>query len=234
MGLLDAADPRFHAVSPMGTGLGMLATTERLGKRVVSFALPSAPAMFLNIAKGAHKQRLAFDFDEIFVRHPSPQGTWPEDHAPLFDYFEQFSSEVFFSFAALEAFANEVIPREFTYAYKRRKKDEAVMLSKPEIERQVALEEKLTLVIPLACSCPRPNQRRMAAYKQLKEIRDRLVHLKSADRRASGPENQTLWGIMLSNRETDFSRSAVNVIAHYESLVKDRRWFSFYREERFR
>lgn len=206
----------------------MIATTERLGRKNISFGLPSAPALFLNIAREAHLRRAAIDLTSTFVAHP-PQGTWPENHQSLFNYFEQFSCEVIFSFTALEAFANEVIPPEFTYQFKSEKKAELVTLGKPEIERRVSLDEKLKQVIPQAHSCPSPNGTRpWQDYKELKSVRDRLVHLKSIDRRASGPEDQTLWGLMLEKQKVAFPDSAARVIGHYQTLVRDRRWFRSY------
>lgn len=227
--LLASEDPRFHAIGPVGTGLGMIATTERIGKKNLSFGLPSAPALFLNIARESHMKRADIDLASIFIAHPDPQGTWPENHKALFNYFENFSSEVIFSFTALEAFANEVIPAEFTYQFKSEKKVEPVTLVKAEIERRVSLDEKLKHVIPEAHTCPSPNGTKIwQDYKELKGVRDRLIHLKSVDRKASGPEDQTLWGLMLEHQKTAFPDLTARVIGHYKTLVKDRRWFSLY------
>lgn len=227
--LLEAEDSRFHVIGPVGTGLGMMATTERIGRKRITFGLPSAPALFLNIARESHLKRVAIDLESVFIAHPPPQGTWPQNHQPLFNYFELFSSEVIFSFTALEAFANEVIPQEFTYQFKSNKKAEPVALARAEIERRVSLDEKLTRVIPEAHKCPSPNgTKTWQDYKALKSVRDRLVHLKSIDRKASGPEDQTLWGLMLDHQKSAFPDFAARVIGHYKALVKDRRWFNLY------
>jgi hypothetical protein len=225
--LLEAEDPRFHAIGPAGTGLGMMATVEHFAKREVSFGLPSAPALFLNMARRAHAKRTLTDLSTVFTAHP--QGIWPENHKPLFDYFEDFSCEVIFSFTALEAFANEVIPQGFTYQFKSDKKAKPVILDKSEIERRVSLAEKLNRVIPEACSCPSPKgAKSWQAFKELKSVRDRLIHLKSIDRKASGPENQTVWGLMLDKQSVVFAELTVRVIGHYQTLVKDRRWFNLF------
>lgn len=227
--LLESEDSRFHAIGPVGTGLGMIATTEKFAKKVVGFGLPSAPAMFLNIARQAYFRRAGIDLAEVFVVHPHPQGTWPENHKTLFDYFEHFSCEVIFAFTALEAFANEVIPLEFVYHFKSEKRAEPIALAKPEIERRVSLDEKLRRVIPEALSCPSPSgTKSWQDYKELKSVRNRLIHLKSVDRKASGPEDQTLWGLMLEKQRVVFPDMAARVIGHYQALVKDRRWFRLY------
>jgi hypothetical protein len=226
--LLAAEDWRFFAIGPGGTGLMMLATTEKkskLSRKTYSFGLPSAPALFLNLARNARDRRIALDLDAVFVEHPSPQGTWPENHEILFDYLQEFSAEVIFSFSALEAFANENVPATFVYQTVNTKR-EAVSLSASDIERFVSLDEKLKKVIPLAhglkgIAGTKPWQ----DYKRLKEIRDRLVHLKSVDRKASGPEDQTIWGLMVSCSDVDFVDAAYSIIACFPTLIADRQWF---------
>jgi len=227
--LLEAEDSRFHAIGPVGTGLGMIATTEKFGRKVVGFGLPSAPALYLNVARGAHLRRAAIDVESVFVAHPPPQGTWPEIHSTLFDYFEHFACEVIFSFTALEAFANEVVPSDFVYHFKSEKKAEPIALTKPDIERRVSLDEKLKRVLPEAYKFQSPSGTKVwQEYKVLKEVRDRLVHLKSIDRKSSGPEHQTLWGLMLEKRGVAFPDLAWHGMGHFQSLVKDRRWFKLY------
>ncbi len=203
----------------------MLATTERFGESVLSFGLPSAPAMYLNIAKDAYRRKTAINLGHVFVAHPG-QGTWPEAHGSLFDFFEQFSVELIFSFTALEAFANEAIPVDFAYQFKAGKKAELTTLAKAEIERRVSLDEKLSRVLPEAHGLSSPSgTKTWQDFKELKDTRDRLIHMKSVDRKASGPEHQTLWGLMLEKRNVAFPDLALNVIEFFTSLVKDRRWF---------
>lgn len=227
--LLEVEDSRYHAIGPVGTGLGMIATTEKIGEKVVGFGLPSAPSLYLNIARGAHLKRASIDLNGIFVAHPPPQGTWPEDHGPLFNYFEYFACEVIFAFTALEAFANEVIPPDFVYNFKSEKKTDSVPLTKAEIERRVSLDEKLKKVIPEAHKLRGPNGTKVwQDYKELKGVRDRLIHLKSIDRKPSGPEHQTLWGLMLEKQGIAFPDLAARVIGHFQPLIKDRRWFTLY------
>jgi hypothetical protein len=225
--LLEDEDTRFHAIGPVGTGLGMMATTEKpskLSKRLVSFGLPSAPAIYLALAKAAHARRAAIDIEAVFTVHPNGQGTWPDNHTPLFDFFEAFTAEVVFAFSALEAFANECIPSGFSYTTLTSKK-ESVTFSKEEIERNVSLDEKLKRVLPQAHNLKSPaGTKRWQLFKELKKVRDRLIHLKSVDRQASGPEDQTIWGLMLTDRSRNFVDAAIEIIGAYPSLVQNRRW----------
>jgi hypothetical protein len=187
--------------------------------------LPSAPALFLTLAQDAHERRAAIAFDDIFVEHPAPQGTYPEDHGLLFDFFQELAAEVIFSFSAIEAFANENIPDDFVYPTQDRSKN-AISLVKPDIERHVMLDEKLKRVLPQARGIPSPaGTKPWQEFKELKKVRDRLIHLKSLDRKSSGPEHQTIWGLMLIDRKKNFAEIAINVIGSFPSLTLSRRWF---------
>ena len=222
--LLAREDWRFHAIDTIGTGLGMIGTTEKLSGRNVSFGLPSAPALYLNLARHAHARRTTVAIETAFVVHPSPQGIWPEEHRPVFDFFEAFTAEVVFSFTAVEAFVNESIPKSFSYSWKNGK--EVRKLSGADIERYVPLDEKLKRVLPQAHQIPSPaGTRPWQNFKELKKIRDRLVHMKSIDRSSSGPEQQTIWGLMLEKMKCNFPEVAYELIGTYKPVVQNRRWF---------
>jgi hypothetical protein len=226
--LLSREDWRFHAIDAVGTGLGMLATIETLAKRNLSFGLPSAPALYLSLARDAHDRRSSIDVNACFIDHAKPQGTWPEDHRLLFDFFELFIAEVIFSFTAIEAFVNESIPPSFTYSWKNSK--EVKQLGRADIERLVQLDEKLKRVLPEAHNLNNPaGTKAWQGFKDLKTIRDRVVHMKSIDRRASGPEHQTLWALMLEKKQQDFAEIAYQLIGSYPALVDGRRWYQSYK-----
>jgi hypothetical protein len=108
--LLGAEDGRQYAVFQAGTGLGSLATTERIDSGIVNFSLPSAPALLLNLAYKAFVTYRDVEVPTLFDLHP--QGRWPDDVKALFDFCEQYAAHVIFAFTALEAFANEVIANQ--------------------------------------------------------------------------------------------------------------------------
>ena len=225
--LLNREDWRFHALGPGDTGLLMIATTERRSKnskKLVSFGLPSAPALYLNLARAAHVRRHSVQSETMFDEHPGSQGTWPENHMSLFDFLEAHAAEVIFSFTAIEAFANESIPKTFRYRTKRREGE--VELEGAEIERQIPLEEKLDRVLPLAHEIRSPKGTAIwHEFTKLKRLRDRLIHLKSIDRRASGPEDQTVWGCMLEQQQANHPLTAYRMIGAFPSLIEGRRWY---------
>lgn len=227
--LLEKEDWRYFAIGPYGTGLVSIATVEKvskLSKKALAFGLPSAPALYLNLAKNAQDRRKSLDVLASFTeRHEVYAGDYPKDQKILFDFFQEFAAEVIFSFTAIESFANEMIPLEFRYDWMTSKATK-LNLNASEIERQVSLDEKLKSVLPLAHSLKSPAGTKVwENYRKIKNMRDRLIHLKYLDRKSSGPEFQTIWGLMLAERDADFALSAYLVIGAYPSLVKESRWF---------
>jgi len=224
--LLEQEDGRYFAIGKVGTGLGSIATSERLAKKkVVCFGLPSGPALFLHLAHSAFIKVKEIDPLTLFDSHP--QGTWPDKQGPLFDYLENCIAHAVFSFTAIEAFANEVIPTSFTYTIQR--DGVQTVLSKADIERRINLDEKLDKVLPAVLSIPTPKGKKVwERYRTIKRIRDRLVHLKSVDRKASGPDDETIWGTLLKSHGDAWCDDAHAVIGYFKPAVKDRRWYGKY------
>lgn len=222
--LLANEDRRFFAIDKVGDGLGMIATTERLpDKSTVSFGLPSGPALAMSLALSAHRRRVAIDVTTLFDLHPPPQGTWPEDHTPLFDYLELAVAEVLFSYTAIEGAINELIEPSSTYL-RRKSGKPPVLLTGAEIERKISLDEKLKKALPAILGKPSPAGASLwVEYSELQDIRDRLIHLKSLDRKASGPDDETIWGKLLRIGARSYPDIAKRMIAPF--YPPDRRWF---------
>jgi hypothetical protein len=224
--LLKNEDGRYFAIGKVGTGLGSVATGERLGKTVVSFGLPSGPALFLHLARRAFDELQRVDPRSLFNDHAA-QGIWPDSHGPLFDFFETSIAHVVFSFTALEAFANEALPADFTYS--RTMNGETELFLRAEIERRISLTDKLALVLPTALSVTSPKGLKVwQHYVSLKRIRDRLIHLKSIDRKPSGPDEETIWGFLLNTPDRPWCDQAHELIGHFGPAVNNRRWYGLY------
>ena len=116
----------------------------------------------------------------------------------VFDYLEHMMSAIVLAFTAIEAFVNETIPEDYVYVRNRRSKVILEATDKEDIERFVPLDEKLATVLPEVFKCASPKGSRCwQQYQQLKEVRDRIVHMKTNDRKSSGPEVETVWKAIL-------------------------------------
>jgi hypothetical protein len=212
---LAREDGRYFAIDKCETGVVLIATSERISGNVVSFGLPFGPALFLHLAHRAFTKLKGVEPLTLFDRHS--QGIWPDDQGPLFDFFEDFIAHVTFVYTAIEAFANEVLPRDFRYTFKLKKTGEERIYDKHEIERNVNLDEKLHLVLPPIVGVASPKGTRVwERYKTIKKLRDRIIHLKSVDQRRSGPEDQTIWGSMLRLYKEPFCDHAHAMLGHFK------------------
>lgn len=229
--LLEKEDGRYKAIDKVGTGLGSIPTEELLKKNVVFFGLPSGPALFLHLAYRAYVkikdvEPLSLFNHSLFNHHD--QGIWPDDHGRLFDFFEDFISHSVYSFTAIEAFANESIPENFQYVSVNRAGEEQIY-EKDEIERKVNLDEKLDKILPTIYSVPSPKGKKVwEHYKEMKKVRDRIIHLKSIDQKPSGIEDETIWGNMLRIHDKPLCDFAYEVIGYFEPAISNRRWYKKY------
>ncbi len=228
--LLEQEDGRYFAIDKVGTGLGAIATGERLDDTIVHFGLPSGPALWLNIAKRAFDEVKNVDPMTYFDHHA--EGWWPDSQTSLFNFFERFSSHVIFAHTAIEAFANEVInnfiPDPFIYTLQK-KDGQPEQLSKSDIERRIELDQKLHSVLPQGLSLASPRGTAVwQHYQEIKKMRNRVIHLKAVDRNRSGPEEESLWGDMLRSYSVPYCDYAYAIIGHYKPATENRRWFQRY------
>ena len=167
--------------------------------------------------------------DPLFLFDEHPQGIWPDNQTALFDFLEELISHVVFSFTALEAFANEAIPDNFSYTFVVGRTGEERTYGKDEIERRINLDEKLDIVLPQIYKLASPKGGSLwEKYKTIKKARDRIIHLKSVDKRASGPEDETIWGTLLRMHDEPLCDYAHSMIGYFKPAIQDRRYFAKY------
>ncbi|CZG49121.1 hypothetical protein SE938_16050 [Legionella pneumophila] len=224
---LSKEDPRFYAIDNFNDGLAMLATTEFVENIYLSFGLPSSTALFLNLANQAMRKIKDFKIEDCFQSYP--QGTWPENHSGLFNFFELMITQIVFSYTAIETFVNVTIhnnaPVDHVFLYPRNKNKKLTSCKKEEAEK-LNLKIKLDHILPglLGLSTPKGNKI-WSNFRICEELRDRIIHLKSIDMRASGPEKNTLWGDLIRKKNIDFPRIAIDIIGYFYPTEKRSRWY---------
>ena len=169
----DWVSPYTNTLYKKGTPVIKPAFVEH-GERRIRIGFPSAPALFLSQSHKAHEQALRI--------HPF-LGKWPpvpgkDPSVTAYDYLELIMASVIFSYTALEAFANEEIPDDFTYEMKRTS-GVLVPRDKEWVERNLSLDEKLATVLPQVTGKPTPKGSKVwQGYVGLRKLRHRIVHLK--------------------------------------------------------
>ncbi|QJP97025.1 hypothetical protein C6Y56_21525 [Pseudomonas fluorescens] len=189
-------------------------------KKQLTIPLPNASALLLNSAAtafiAAREIRERSGIDKTLHSEVS----FPSDEE-AFDYIEKMIESIVLSFTALEAFVNETIPADYFYARHRRSEVVLEAVNKKTVERHTPIDEKLTIVLPEVLKCSSPKGARCwQGYKQLKSVRDRIIHMKTEDRRSSGVEIDSIWKAIILAPAPHFAAKAV--IDHFVSTMKEK------------
>ena len=109
------------------------------------------------------------------------------------DYQENVVIAVITAFAGLEAFINEMIPEDA--CFEDRNDERIVPKNKHQIEKNMSVLKKLDKVLPdmLNTSSPKGIEPIWSKFKKLKALRNRIIHMSSADRVSSTPDSPNLW-----------------------------------------
>jgi len=149
----------------------------------------------------------------------------------IFDYFERLFGSIVFAFTAIESFANEYIPDD--YVYIREKSDGSQeSLDKSQIERRVSLAEKVSKILPDVFNIQFSKQKNIwHEYKKLENRRDRIIHMKSTDRKSATKDKETIWNTLFTEPIFNGTKIAEDIISYFiESLPlnKQPRWYLKY------
>lgn len=184
--------PWIGETAPAGS-LVKKATIAKLNrKQTLTITIPNASALFLNTARRAYSEALTIRREHIATR--ARLSDISLDDKTAFAYLECMFEAVVCAHTAVEAYVNELLPADTQYERLNRQGVTEV-LSKEEIERRASLTEKVSTFLPqaLGITSPKGIHRAYSDLQSLTKIRDRLIHMKSVDRKSSGPEADTVW-----------------------------------------
>jgi hypothetical protein len=191
----------------------------------VSFPTPGPAALAFNIAfESAHAAR-AMKSQIVFAGRGRDAKSIEAASIPmLFAYFEQAMTSAVFSFQCLEAYANRVISNSVTAPMEVSRRRGPEMLAPEELERNLSTEEKLDFVLPRTLAVRSPKGTKIwPLYRDLKEVRDSTVHLKSADQYVRGRlDRESVYHRLLNRDPIDFPRTAAKVVRHFCSSSPER------------
>jgi hypothetical protein len=190
---------------------------ERLGT-----CIPNATALFLNLSHTFHAE--ASLLLEKCIADKDKFGQLPDDEA--FTFYERMIGSVVFACAALEAFANEQIPDTFTYVDSSDKKFTRSS-DKQQIERWLSLDTKIGEVMPEALGVKSIKAGRLwGAFIRLRELRDRIIHMKKKDREFIGENATSIWNALMSDPLPETYTTAKRIIDHFvRAKGGSPRWF---------
>ena len=214
-------------VFPKGSEVVLQTIVRRGSNQLLALLLPNATAMLLDTARESfvRSEELLNDVE----KQDTKGGVTSLRHdSDAFDLIGYRAASVVFAFCALEAFANEMLPGGYTHRIERADGRCAETYSAAQIERWLQLDTKLGDILPAVLSRPSPKGGHVwQAYAQLRDARDRVIHMKTDDRRSAGPDEDTIWSTLI--RIAPPHDTAKAMIDHFlEGQVSLPRWASRY------
>ena len=133
-----------------------------------------------------------------------------DDQEKLFDYIQDYFSSIILAFTAIEMACNTHIRSDDTLTLENRRSTET--FTGEQIERWVSLDEKIVFVADrLGAQFDRGGST-WQNYKKLVDMRNRLVHLKNADRESHGCDADNIWTFALCQSPINPVQIALKVL----------------------
>ena len=168
------------------------------GRRFLGLAVPNGTAVFVNLSRTAYKQAESLLKDTSKQKARGNQTVFADDGDGI-NWTEAMVASVIFAFTALEAFANEMIPEDYIWKPSEKDRQDEKEYTKEMVEMCLPLDTKLGEILPgVLDSTSLKGTRAWERYVEMKRIRNRLIHLKDRDRHGTGPEDDTVWGALVS------------------------------------
>ena len=228
----DQKSPNTEATGKPGGAVIAAGMTQYDAARVFTFPLPNVTAMCLDQAYTTWTSSQHFLQKEEYLEFPIPDGhegtIRPKEDTLFFDLVQMRMVAIVFAYTALESFANESIPDHFIFRSKRRDKKCTEEYTKEQAER-LSLEIKLYEVLPEIFNLPSPKGSAIGyRYKSLEKLRDRIIHMKSKDRKSLVLGEENIWKELLDQSSPNVAIEAKEIIGYYlDSLDEDNkpRWY---------
>jgi hypothetical protein len=184
------------------------------GKDKLTFYLPNSTALMLNISKDNYNSAMSLKTNALNKIY---KNTIKEEY--LYEYFEKIMISIISGYTSLESFANDEIPENYIH-YKKVKKL-FLPFKKVDAERKLNLDIKLNEILPEVYKIKKLSGLKIwDDYNELKEIRDRIVHLKSLDRHSLYPKMDSIWDYLIKNDIKKPYEIAFKIIEYFYT-VKD-------------
>jgi hypothetical protein len=212
--------PNARITTRPGNALKICFPVEKDGG-IIAVGLPNASALYLDYAYRLHGQAI----DLYREAEEKVSKSYVPDKL-AFAFFQKIMGAIVFSFSAIETFANAEIPDD--HMHFRKWREIYIARSKTTIERWEPLDAKLGEIIPEILKIPSPKSTKTwQDYTRVKDLRDRVVHLKTEDQKALATNPNSIWRQMWTPSVECFAITAKGIIGdYYTRCAKPPRWFS--------
>jgi hypothetical protein len=134
-------------------------------------------------------------------------------------------ASVIFAYTALESFANEEIPDEFSHPVEKNKCTE--VYGKTQIERFLSLGVKLGDILPVVFDLASPKgTKAWEDYSALESLRHSIIHMKQVDREHVSYSSQSVWSRLIDDPVPYSVATAKSMIDYfYDSRSLKPHWY---------
>src|SRR6266567_4641980 len=226
--LMSYKDYRYQDYQAITQGNAVIAAgaTQYDTERVLSFPLPNVTSMCLDVAYTTWVESQHFLRDENVLEFPenhAPEGTIrPKEDYIFFDLLQKRMIAIVFAYTALESFANESIPDHFVFRRKSDHKKFTEEYTKEQAEL-LSLDIKLHEVLPTIFNLRSPKGGTIwHRYLFLKILRDKVIHMKSKDRRSAIIGEENIWKELLDKSYPNVAIEAKAIIGYYLNSLDEK------------
>jgi len=143
------------------------------------------------------------------------------DNEKVFEYMQSSMGVVVSLVTGVESFLNLIIPYNYT-TIRENKKGEKVTLDKEQIVRKFSLEDKIELVAEIKGKVDTKQQRFWPTFKEVKELRDEIVHFKKMDKKLDQMWNPIIVSFFDSDLQKYFD-DIVELVNYLEPKYLEKR-----------
>ena len=192
------------------------------GEERIGITTPNATALFLNLSQACHLQ--AEQLISKCISNKNEFGHLLEE-IDVFAFYEQMMASIVFAHTSLESFVNEEIPDD--YIHKVTDSRCTQHYNKEQIERYLNLDTKLGDILPDVLQVKSLKGGKLwSDFNKLKDIRDRVIHMKTKDREFQGEDKNSIWNVILCKPLPKTYETAKSLIEYFLSTKnKKPRWF---------
>ncbi|MBA7508712.1 hypothetical protein ES705_00644 [subsurface metagenome] len=214
-----------ESVSPYGTVLKkgepiVKVHPVKINDKSTVIYTPNATAMFLNLSYKFYNQAIKIFNLSTLLQKKS------QNEKRCFNSIEYYMASIIFAYTSLESFTNECIPD--SYIYKKKIKGVLKTFNRDKIQRKISLQEKMKFILSKIKKVNFNEENPLwADYQSLKNIRNRIIHMKTIDILYNRKDNfyDTIWNEILNNgKPINYSKVAKEVIKFFLKNKKPR-WF---------
>jgi hypothetical protein len=209
--------------NPMSTvGAEVEGAIVRYGEESFGLMIPNTTALFLNLSHICYLQAEQLVNKCVLNKRV---GHLPD--SDVFEFYEQMMASIVFAYTSLESFVNEELPDDYIHIVENKNNRCTEHYNKEQIERYLSLDTKLRDVLPAVLQIQSPKGTKIwQDFNELKNIRDRIIHIKTSDRNFGGYDDKSIWNVILSKPLIKTYDTAKNMMYYFlKPKNKTPRWF---------